>query len=256
MPGAPPATVAVDGRVATITLNDPPANALSLPLVDGLAAALDEVQRSDAVVLVVRSAVPRFFMAGADLKHLQRAGADGFEDYIVRLRGVLERIPELPLISIAAIDGHALGGGFELAAACTLRVAGPGARLGVPEVKLGLLPGAGGTQRLPRLVGRGAALDLLLTGRSVGAEEALRIGMVDRVAEDGAEAEALRLAAEVAVHPRSALTAIVRCVDAARDMPFADGFAVERREIVDLFAGADAQEGLTAFVEKRPPRFS
>jgi hypothetical protein len=121
-------------------------------------------------MVVVRSEVPGFFAAGADLKLLAATDASGFADYLDGLRGVLERIATLPQLSVAAIDGFALGGGLELAMACTVRVATPRSRLGVPEIKLGLLPGAAGTQRLPRLVGRGAALDLLLTGpRSSGA---------------------------------------------------------------------------------------
>lgn len=256
MTATAPVTVAIDGRVATATLEDPPANALSLRMVEALSAALDQVERSDARVLVLRSAVPGFFVAGADLKLLGDADGDVFADYMVRLRATLERIPRLAPMTIAAIDGHALGGGLELAAACTLRVGGPGARLGVPEVKLGLLPGAGGTQRLPRLVGRGAALDLLLTGRSADAEEALRIGLLDRLAADGAEAEARRLAECLARMPRSAMTAIVRCVDAAGDLPLDEGMRVEGEEIVALFGGADAREGLAAFLQKRAPDFA
>lgn len=249
-------SVTVDGRIATFTLSDPPANALSLGMIDGLAAALDVIEGAGLRALVVRSQVPGFFVAGADLKLLHNAELAVFEDYVTRLRGTLDRLAALPLVSIAAIDGHALGGGFELAAVCTLRVGGPDARLGVPEVKLGLLPGAGGTQRLSKLVGRGAALDLLLTGRSAGAEEALRIGLIDRLAPDGAEAEARGLAEVVARHPASTLAAIIRCADAARDLPLEEGLMVERREILGLFPSADAREGVSAFIEKRRPRFT
>ncbi len=174
---------------------------------------------------------------------------------MVRLRGIIERIPSMRAITIAALDGHTLGGGMELAMACTFRVGGPRAKLGVPEVKLGLLPGAGGTQRLPRLTGRGTALDLLLTGRSAGAEEALRIGLLDRLDPDGGEAGAEKLAEVLLQMPISALTAIVRCVDAARDLEFEDGLRVEGEEVATLFAGPDAREGLAAFLEKRRPDF-
>lgn len=255
MTKAAPATVEIDGRIAVVALDDPPANALSLAMVGALTAVLDAVERSDARVLIFRSAVPGFFVAGADLKLLGQADQTVVADYLGRLRAALERVPRLPVMSIAAIDGHALGGGLELAAACTLRIAGPGAKLGVPEVKLGLLPGAGGTQRLPRLVGRGAALDLLLTGRSADAQEALRIGLIDRFGPDGAEAEAHRLAEALARLPASALAAIVRCVDAARDLPLEQGLRVEADEIAALFGGADAREGLSAFLEKRAPDF-
>lgn len=255
MTGNAPATVEIDGAIAVVTLDDPPANALSLAMTEALSAVLDAVERSDARVLIFRSAVPGFFVAGADLKLIGGADQTVLADYLGRLRATLERIPRLRVMSIAAIDGHALGGGLELAAACTLRIAGPGAKLGVPEIKLGLLPGAGGTQRLPRLVGRGAALDLLLTGRSADAQEALQIGLVDRFGPDGAEAEAQKLAGVLARMPTSALAAIVRCVDAAGDLPLEQGLQVETDELAGLFGGADAREGLSAFLEKRAPNF-
>lgn len=250
-----PATLEIDGPIAVATLDEPPANALSLGMIDALSAVLDAVEQSDARVLIFRSAVPGFFVAGADLKLLGHADGDVFADYMVRLRTTVERIPLLAVMTIAAIDGHALGGGMELAAACTLRVGGPGAKLGVPEIKLGLLPGAGGTQRLPRLLGRGAALELLLTGRSADSEEALRIGLIDRLARDGGEAEAHRLAETLARMPVSAMAAIVRCVDAARDLPLDEGLQVEGEEILALFDGADAREGVSAFLQKRTPDF-
>jgi enoyl-CoA hydratase len=160
------------------------------------------------------------------------------------------------MLSIAAIDGYALGGGLELAMACTMRVATPRSQLGVPEIKLGLLPGAGGTQRLPRIVGPARALGMLLTGRSAGGDEAERIGLVDHLVPDGTAAEAAaELAQRFVAGPSRALAAIVRCVHAARDMPFADGMQVERAEIMSLFENADAREGLAAFLEKRRPTF-
>jgi enoyl-CoA hydratase/carnithine racemase len=219
-----------------------------------LGDALATPQVSTARVLVFASGVPRFFAAGADLKLLATLDRDGFARYLAELRGVLDTIQALPQPSIAAIDGIALGGGLELALACTLRVAAPAARLGVPEVRLGLLPGAGGTQRLPRLIGRSRALDLLLTGRSLDGEEALRVGLVDRVAADAAAAAA-ELAGEIACHPAAALTAIGRCVDAAARSDEDAGMRVELDELLDLFDSADGSEGIRAFLERRPPDF-
>lgn len=245
------------GACGVVSLDSPPANALGEAVVSGLGAALDRAEEERARALVVRSAVPGFFVAGADLKLLAGLDLEGFLSYLDGLRAVLERLAALPLVSVAAIDGHAQGGGLELAAACTLRVASRKAKLGVPEVKLGLLPGAGGTQRLPRLVGRGPALDLLLSGRSAGGEEALRLGLVDRLVDDGesVDAVALEWAERFATGPSRAQAAIVRCVDAARDTTLERGLAVERDELAALYATPDAREGVGAFLEKRAPRF-
>lgn len=231
-------------------------NALGLELIEDLERALDEVERRRCRVVVIASSIERAFAAGADLALMAQLDAGGFEDYLSRLRQPLERIASAPWVSLAAIDGFALGGGLELAAACTLRVVSRRARLGVPEVKLGLLPGAGGTQRLPRLIGRSAALDLLLSGRSVEADEAVRIGLADRVVEPGeALGEARRWADELAAGPREAYAAILRCVDAAADLPLDQGLAVEARAVSKLFTGADAREGIRAFLERRQARF-
>ena len=164
-----------------------------------------------------------FFAAGADIKHMSAVDAASFREYGDALRGGLERLSALPMVSVAAIEALALGGGLELAMACTLRVAAAGARLGLPEVKLGLIPGGGGTQRLPRLVGRGRALDIMLTGRQVEADEAFWIGLVDRLAEPGetARAAAWQLAHELAAASTPAQLAVVRTVDAAYDRPIA-----------------------------------
>ena len=148
------------------------------------------------------------------------------------------------------------GAGWKLAMACTLRVVGDGARLGLPEVKLGLLPGAGGTQRLPRLVGSARALDLLLTGRTVGAAEALATGLADRAGGPAADAGAHELAADLAARSRPAISEIRRCVDAAAETELTAGMEVERDALRNLFDKPDAREGIAAFLEKRPPRFS
>jgi enoyl-CoA hydratase len=254
-PSAPTA-FQVDGGLGLLTLQRPPANALGEGLVDGLAAACDGFDAVGVKVVVVRSSVPGYFAAGADLKLLGSLDRSSFEAYLDRLRGVLDRIEAAPWVSVAALDGFALGGGLELALACTLRVASARARLGVPEVKLGLLPGAGGTQRLPRMVPRGAALDLLLTGRSAGGEEALRLGLIDRlVDDDSVDAAAREWAASFADGPGLAYAAIKRCVDAAGTGALRDGLGAERAEVLDLFDTADGREGVAAFLEKRAPRF-
>src|ERR1700691_2009862 len=166
---------------------------------------MDFAEAVDAKVLVLASAVEGFFAAGADIKHMSAVDSASFREYGDALRGALERLAALPLVSVAAIDGLALGGGLELAMACTVRVGAARARLGLPEVKLGLIPGAGGTQRLPRLIGRGRALDLMLTGRQIQADEAYWIGLIDRLAKPGTSAKATpwQLALELAAASNS-----------------------------------------------------
>ena len=244
--------------VLRIILQRPPANALGVPLIEGLSRALDDASGDQAVkIIVVESAVPGFFAAGADIKHMAGADAEAFAAYGYALRQALGRLADPAWISIAAVEGLALGGGLELVLACTLRVAGAQARFGLPEVKLGLIPGAGGTQRLPRLVGRGRALDIMLTGRQVPAEEAFAIGLISRLAAQGqAAAEALALAAELGQLSRPAQQAVIRAVDAAQETSLADGLAYEAELVNELFDGGEAREGIAAFVEKRRPNFS
>jgi enoyl-CoA hydratase len=240
-----------------VLLQRPPANALGVPLIEGLRDAMDYVDTQPGLrVVVVASRIPGIFVAGADIKHMVSADQNDFEQYGALLRPQVERWAAADRVTIAAVDGLALGGGVELAMACTLRVASANASFGLPEVKLGLIPGAGGTQRLPRLVGRGRALDMMLTARRVSGREAQAIGLVDRLAADGeAESEALRLAHELGQMSASAQAAVTRCVDTAYDAPLHEGLAQEARESAVLFADGDAREGLTAFVEKRAPRF-
>lgn len=243
--------------VATITLTNRPANALSNDVIAALDAALDDVA-ADATVraIVFDSAVDGFFAAGADLKLLATVDGDGFTNYLTRLRAVIERIGSHPCVSIAAIEGQALGGGLELALACTFRVASSMAKLGVPEVRLGLLPGAGGTQRLPQLIGRGPALELLLSGRSASGDEAAALGLVDMVVEPGgAGSAATTLAESFAAGPRHALAEIKACVEAARDLSLTEGLAFEQAAVQRLFDSRDGREGIAAFIDKRPADF-
>ena len=247
----------LDGRVGIITLRGPPVNALTVALLDELRAAQDALAAAEVSVAVVRSAVPDFFVAGADLKLLGESSVEGFDGYLAHARSTIERLAGREYLTIAGIDGHALGGGLELALACSLRVAGPGAKLGVPEIKLGIIPGAGGTQRLARILPRGKALDLILTGRSVDAEEAYSLGIVERLAPEGqtgAEA-ALEFAHQLAEGPTEAYRSTIRAADAARDMSFDAGMEVEREEVLRLFGSADGREGVAAFLEKRRPGF-
>jgi enoyl-CoA hydratase/carnithine racemase len=254
----PVVTWALTGdAVLQVVLRRPPANALGIPLIDGLNQALDEAADTPAVkTIVVASELPGFFAAGADIKYMAKAGAADFAAYGRVLRAVLDRLAAPRWLSIAAVEGLALGGGLELALACTLRVAGDGARFGLPEVKLGLIPGAGGTQRLPQLVGRGQALDIMLTGRQVGADEAYRMGLISRLVASGqAVPEALNLAAELGRASGTAQQAVIRTVDASYETARPDGLAYEAEQVQALFGTEEAKEGITAFLEKRPPNF-
>jgi enoyl-CoA hydratase/carnithine racemase len=252
---APAVSWAADGQAFIVTMTSPSVNQLGARLVAGLTAALDAFEDSDARVLIVASGIGGFFAAGADIKLMAGADLATFRAYSRSLRTMLDRIVGLSRPSIVAIDGRALGGGLELALACSLRVGTPAALAGLPEPKLGLIPGAGGTQRLPRLIGRGRALDLLLTGREVGADEALAMGLLSRLAPGDAVAEAIRLAGELAALSGPALEAVLRCVDDAGELPLPDGLAREAARVEQLFDSDDGREGLAAFLARRPPRF-
>jgi enoyl-CoA hydratase len=239
-----------------VTLDRGPANALHPDLLDGLHAAVDAAEAAgDVKVMVVASALDGFFAAGADIKHLATIDAESFTAYGDAMRVVNDRIAAAPWVSIAAVGGLALGGGLELAMACTMRVSGTASAFGLPEVKLGLIPGAGGTQRLPRLVGRGRALDIMLTGRQVPAVEALAIGLVDRVVEGDVVQGALALAGELTGSSLPAQLAVVRSVDASFEMSLADGSRYEADQEAGLFSDGEAAEGISAFLAKRRPAF-
>lgn len=243
--------------VLVVTMDHRPANALGPPIIDGLDAALDEAARRGTRVLVLSSAIPGFFAAGADIKHLGTVDAASFAAYGDRLRAAVERLAAADLVSIAAVEGVALGGGLELAMAATMRISGTDAAYGLPEVRLGLIPGAAGTQRLPRLVGRGRAIDIMATARKVPADEAKAIGLVDRLVSAGsARQAALELAAQLGALSRPALAAVVRTVDAAFDLPFPEGQRYEVQQIQELFENGEAAEGIAAFLEKRAPKFA
>ncbi len=239
-----------EGDIAIITLDNPPANALSGGLVDQLQAALDHTAESDAHALVVCTANPRFFGAGADISLLARADREGFVRYLDRLRDAIATLRSLPITTVAAIDGLALGGGFELALNCDLRWMGPSARVGLPEIALGLLPGATGTQRLPAVVGVERAKELMLSARQVGRDEAVTLG-VAFAAEESARATALKWVGEHLGGSNEAAAAILRCVDAFTSDP-EGGLEVERLEVHRLFDTPYARARIEEFVQRRP----
>lgn len=246
----------IDGEIGIVTIDNPPANALGNEVVAGLAEIFSAIAGKPVRAVVVTSAVPGFFAAGADIRQMASLSEAQFLTYHDAMRDAFQTVSESPFPTVAAIDGVAYGGGLELAMACTMRVAGASARLGLPEVKLGLLPAAFGTQRLPRLVGWGRATDMLLTGRTLKSPEALAVGLIDRIADEGSAHVAARaLAEDLARLSLPALRAIRRSVEASRDRPFAEGLEVETEEFIGLLRGGEVGEGLAAFLEKRPPRF-
>ncbi len=240
--------------IGVISLSSPPAGALTHELLADLGGVLDELESGPVNVVVVQSSVTGHFGVGADLKLMESFTRATFAEYLTKVRSAIDRLAELPSITIAAIDGWALGGGLELALACTFRVCSPSAQLGLPEIRLGLLPGAGGTQRLTRLIGRDAALDLLLSGRRVGAAEARTLGLVSRVADSDVIATALSMAESYARRPPAAARAILRCVEAALPYAAAPGLPFEEREMHELFEDADARRLVQEFVEERRRR--
>jgi enoyl-CoA hydratase len=244
-----------DGGVATIRLDRPPANALARPVSLELSAAAETVAADEAVRAVVVWGGERIFAAGADIKAMVGYGPDEVASDVGALERACRDLEAIPKITIAAINGFALGGGLELALACDLRFAAEDARLGLPEVKLGIIPGSGGTQRLPRLVGLGRARDLIFTGRTVPAAEALQIGLVERLAPaDRVYRVAVDEARAFAAGPSLAYAAAKRALAAAGG-PLEDGLVVERDAFVPLFATRDQEEGMRAFLDKREPRF-
>jgi enoyl-CoA hydratase/carnithine racemase len=251
-------TATIEDRVGWITLDRPPANSYDAGFLEELDGAIGQVAEAEVAVAVVRSASEKFFSAGADVKDFLERSADDNMVMCRRAHQVLNRFAAESPLFVAAIAGHALGGGYEIALACDIRVAAQGSyRIGLPEVTLGLLPGTGGTQRLPRLIGRGRALELMTTGRTVTPEEAERLGMVDRLVPAGEFERAVAdLAAGLAGGAPLAVAAVTRAVNDGLDRSLADSLQRELDELAPLFASEDAREGMTAFTEKRPPKYS
>jgi enoyl-CoA hydratase/carnithine racemase len=248
-------TLAVENGVAVVRLDRPPANAISHQVGRELGQAFVEAgDRADVGAIVVWGG-PKIFAAGADIKEMAAFGPSEIRPVVAALGDALELLEATPKVSIAAINGFALGGGFEIALACDLRFAADNAQVGQPEIKLGVIPGAGGTQRLARLA-PAAVRDLVYTGRPVPAEEALRMGLVDRVRPaDELFDDVVREARGFAAGPREALAAAKEAIRAAFETPGTPGLATEREAFVALFDSPDQKEGMRAFLEKREPRF-
>jgi enoyl-CoA hydratase len=240
---------------AVLTLDRQEAlNALSSAVLRELAQAFEGVAKSDARALIVTGAGTKAFCAGADIKELIGRSLSEQRRDAAFGQSVLAMLDTLPMPSIAAINGYAFGGGMELALACTFRIAAPAAKMGLPEIKLGLIPGYGGTQRLPRVVGEARALELIMTARTLDAEEALRIGLVHRVAEGDTVAAAIAFARGFSGYGLPALRLARDAVLRARDVPLHEGLKIEADLNTLAFQTEDAAEGLSAFLQKRKPQ--
>jgi enoyl-CoA hydratase len=248
-----------EGAVARATINRPQVlNALDSASLDELRRLMLQLKHDDEVrAIVLTGAGDKAFVAGADVRELSAMSPAAAREHSRRGQHVFDLIEALGKPVIAAINGFALGGGCELAMACTLRVAADSARLGQPEVNLGLIPGFGGTQRLTRLLGRGVALDLLLTGRHVAADEALRLGLVNRVVPAGRLlAETMSLAGALAEKAPLAVRSLIDAVHRGGDGALAGGLALEATLFGLLASSSDMREGTSAFLEKRKPAFT
>ena len=242
----------VDG-IGTIRLDRPPVNALNDQVRDELAAAASAAAADDEIRAVILYGGEKVFAAGADVKQMAEANYAAMADRSGRLQAALSLVAAIPKPVVAAITGYALGGGLELALAADFRVAGENARLGQPEILLGIIPGAGGTQRLPRLVGPARAKDIVFTGRMVKAAEALAMGLVDVVVPDASVYQAaLDLVQRYAVGPALALRAAKQAIDHGLDVDLATGLEIERVQFAALFATEDQRSGMQSFIENGP----
>jgi enoyl-CoA hydratase len=247
-----------DGAILNLTINRPDKlNALNADVIEALSGAVEAAAGDDAVrVIVLRGAGDKAFVAGADISEFNNYRPADAARMSSRGQRLFRRIETLGKPVIAVLDGFALGGGLELAMACTLRVASTNARLGQPEINLGLIPGYGGTQRLARLAGRGVALDLCLTGDPVDAQRALDLGIVNRVHEPGElEGAVAKLAGKLARSAPAAMRGIIDSVLHGGDCPLDAALEYETRQFALCFATDDMREGVEAFLNKRIPEF-
>ena len=250
-------SVEVEQGVATVLLQRPPMNALCLQMQREIKAAAEELAVRSDVGAVVMYGGPKVFAAGADIKEMSGMTYQDMLKASVGLQDAFTAVARIPQPTIAAVTGYALGGGCELALCCDMRIAADDAKLGQPEILLGIIPGAGGTQRLPRLVGVSRAKELVFTGRHVDAAEALTIGLVNRVVPaDEVYSSALELAQRLAKGPALALRAAKEAIDRGLDTDLDTGLDIERVRFASLFATDDQSIGMAAFVEKRPAEFT
>ena len=253
-----PIVVVRDGSVATIELNDPPYNRLGMALIDMLESGIEQIDEDESIrAVVLRGSGDENFSVGADIREFGAAAAGrGVKDFIDQRLRVIRRIETMSKPVVCAIRGACLGGGLEIALACHFRIAARGAKIGLPEIELGVVPAWGGTQRLTRTIGRARALEIMLLGKKLDADEAFEAGVVTAVCEPdelGAQAEAL--AAELASKAPLAVAGILDAVIQGGPKSLEEGFAHEYAALERVIQSEDLQEGVLAFFQKRPPNF-
>lgn len=247
----------IDNHTATITLNNPPANLLTFDLLSNLEKVVDVLSDDGQVKAVIITGSGSLFVAGADVKVIASiSSSEEGESLAKRGQAVLDKIEQMQKPVIAAITGFCLGGGLELAMACHLRIAGERARLGQPEINLGIIPGFGGTQRLPSLVGKAKAIELILTGDMIHAEEAKRLGLINKVVPEGEVLkQAQGLAKKIAAKGKKAVEASLMAIQYGIDHPLPSGLTQEAELFGKVCETADKKEGVSAFLEKRQAKF-
>ncbi|MBI4495877.1 MAG: enoyl-CoA hydratase/isomerase family protein [Deltaproteobacteria bacterium] len=250
--------LAIEEGMAIVTIdNQPSLNALNTPTLIQLEAIFDDLSKNEGVQgVIVTGAGERSFVAGADISEFLRVDGKGAADFMARGQRLFDKIAAFERPVIAAVNGYALGGGNELALSCDIRIAAENAVFGQPEVNLGLIPGYGGTQRLPRLIGPGKAKEIIFADERIGAQEALRIGLVERVVPKGqALEESKKLLKKILTKGPVAIRMAKQAIHLGLKMSLADGLEMERRCQAVCFGTEDKDEGARAFLEKRPPSF-
>jgi enoyl-CoA hydratase len=246
-----------DNNVAYLTITSPPANALSSTLLKDLAEKLDKVEQDNHIKAVVIKGNGNFFSAGADIKEFTSLqNASDYQSLAEKGQQLFDRMEHFRVPIIAAIHGAALGGGLELAMACHMRIVTENAKLGLPEVTLGIIPGFAGTQRLPNYVGRQKAYEMILTGEPISGREAYEIGLANHVTdEDDVFVKAMNLAEKIAAKSKLSINSVMRLIPYAKTGQFSKGVQAEAKEFAEIFGSMDAKEGVQAFIEKRKPNF-
>ncbi|MBN1225361.1 MAG: enoyl-CoA hydratase/isomerase family protein [Deltaproteobacteria bacterium] len=250
-------TVKIEDSLALISIVNPPVNVLHADVLEMLNQTFDDLKMNDEVRVVILTGTGKSFASGGDIKHFPKLNRKSAEALSISVNSMQRNIEEFDWPVIAAINGYCIGGGCELAMACDIRIASSGAMFGIPDIRLGLMPGAGGTQRLPRLVSSSRAKILLYTGDRIKAREAEKIGLVDMVVEPGQELpESKRLASKILKNAPIALRFIKKAVNRGLQMPLYDALMMESTLFGELFETDDLKEGVNAFLKKYAPEFS